>query len=120
MFKIQDRKEIVVEKQGKKEAEDEEFTEQTWKTFVEALPEDEPRYALVDIDYLSVDGRKQSKLTFIFWSPDGKTTVKDRMLYASSNNTLKNGPMKGVMKDLQANDEGDLEWKEVEALMNKK
>ena len=118
MFKIQDRKEIVVEKQGKKEAEDEEFTEQTWKTFVEALPEDEPRYALVDIDYLSVDGRKQSKLTFIFWSPDDKSKVKDRMIYASSKDALKT-VCKGIMKEIQANDHGDLEYATIMDYMQK-
>jgi len=119
LFTIENKKKIVVEKREPK-APDETPWAEVWEGFCKALCPTEPRYALVDVDYTSDDGRPQSKLTFIFWSPDGKTSVKDRMLYASSKDALKNGPMKGVMKDMQANDEGDLEWKEIEALMNRK
>merc|ERR1719465_147964 len=90
----------------------------TFADFVAALPEDQARYALVDIDYTTDDGRPQSKLTFVMWSPDDKLNVKDKMLYASSKDAIKK-KFTGIMKELQANDMGDLEWKDVEALMNR-
>eukprot|EP00439_Symbiodinium_sp_Y106_P080606 s935_g19.t1 len=82
--------------------------------FVSKLPEGEPRYALVDYEYTSEDGRPQSKLCFVFW-----TTVKDRMVYASSKDALKK-KFPGIMKEVQANDMGDLDVKEVDDLMKKK
>jgi len=116
LFKIENKKEIVVDTQ--KDKEDIPFAE-AWTNFCEALPKNEPRYALVDVEYTTDDGRPQSKLTFVFWSPDGKTTVKDRMLYASSKDAIKQ-KFKGIMKEVQANDEGDLAWDSINALMNKK
>merc|ERR1711924_43569 len=84
-----------------------------------ALPEDQPRYALVDIHYTTDDGRDQSKLTFVMWSPDDKCGVKDKMLYASSKDAIKK-KFTGIMKELQANDMSDLTDDEINALMNKK
>merc|ERR1719465_112816 len=84
----------------------------TFADFVAALPEDQPRYALVEVDYKTDDGRDQSKLTFVYWSPDDKTSVKEKMLYASTKDTLKK-KFTGIMKEVQANDLGDLEWKDV-------
>mmetsp|Transcript_50597 Transcript_50597/g.94490 ORF Transcript_50597/g.94490 Transcript_50597/m.94490 type:complete len:137 (+) Transcript_50597:80-490(+) len=110
IFKIQDKKEIVVESTGP--------ASEKYEDFVKKLPEAEPRYALIDYDYMSTDGRPQSKLCFVFWSPDDKTSVKDRMLYASSKDALKK-KMPGIMKEVQANDMGDLAEDDVTALMQK-
>eukprot|EP00439_Symbiodinium_sp_Y106_P079400 s935_g18.t1 len=90
--------------------------------FVAKLPEGEPRYALVDYEYTSEDGRPQSKLCFVFWLLTTclpRTTVKDRMVYASSKDALKK-KFPGIMKEVQANDMGDLDVKEVDDLMKKK
>ncbi|CAE7347696.1 ADF3 [Symbiodinium natans] len=111
IFKIENHKEIKVECSGP--------AGETYKDFVAKLPDDQPRYALVDYDYTSDDGRPQSKLCFFFWSPDDKTTVKDRMVYASSKDALKK-KFPGIMKEVQANDSGDLDAKEVNDLMLKK
>eukprot|EP00408_Alexandrium_pacificum_P056584 CAMPEP_0171173126 /NCGR_PEP_ID=MMETSP0790-20130122/10065_1 /TAXON_ID=2925 /ORGANISM="Alexandrium catenella, Strain OF101" /LENGTH=85 /DNA_ID=CAMNT_0011637987 /DNA_START=43 /DNA_END=297 /DNA_ORIENTATION=- len=59
IFKIQDFKQIVFEAEGP--------TTETLQDFKNKLPVDEPRYALVDVDYTSADGRPQSKLCFVFW-----------------------------------------------------
>lgn len=93
IFKIEDRKHIVNDCQGEKG--------QTFQDFVAKLPEDQPRYALCDIDYETADGRTQNKLCFFFWSPDDKTSVKDRMIYASSKDAIKK-KLVGVMKEIQA------------------
>mmetsp|Transcript_80841 Transcript_80841/g.187688 ORF Transcript_80841/g.187688 Transcript_80841/m.187688 type:complete len:138 (+) Transcript_80841:73-486(+) len=111
IYKIENAKEIIVESKGP--------STETYKDFVAKLPDDEPRYALVDVDYTADDGRPQSKLCFIFWSPDGKTSVKNRMVYASSKDAIKK-KLTGVMKEIQANDISDLAEDEVHKEMNKK
>ena len=111
IFKIKDKKEIVFDTEGD--------ASKTFDDFKTALPEDEPRYALVDIDYKTDDGRGQTKLTFVMWSPDDKAGVKPKMLYASSKDAIKK-KCTGIMKELQANDMSDLEWSDVEAKMNQK
>mmetsp|Transcript_66144 Transcript_66144/g.148627 ORF Transcript_66144/g.148627 Transcript_66144/m.148627 type:complete len:140 (+) Transcript_66144:105-524(+) len=111
-FKIQDKKQIVVDIK-------EPDMSKTWQAIKEALPDSEPRYAVMDVDYTTDDGRAQSKLTFVFWSPDDKTTVKDRMLYASSKDAIKK-KLTGIMKELQANDFDDLSEADVNKLMNQK
>jgi len=72
------------------------------------LPQDQPRYALVDIEYETEDGRPQDKLTFVVWLPDDKCGVKDNMIYASSKDAIKKC-FPGI-KELQANDMGDLDF----------
>merc|ERR1712032_1142462 len=101
LFKIQDKKTIVLDTDGD--------TSKTVDDFRAALPEAEPRYALIDIDYITDDGRPQNKLTFVMWSPDDKCSVKDKMLYASSKDALKK-KFTGIMKEVQANDNGDLDF----------
>merc|ERR1711879_141743 len=98
-FVIKDEKEIFIDQKGD--------LAQSFEDFKKVLPEDEPRYGLVDIKYTTDDGRAQEKLTFVMWSPDDKTTVKKKMLYASSKEAIKK-KMTGVMKELQANDMGDM------------
>mmetsp|Transcript_57433 Transcript_57433/g.153436 ORF Transcript_57433/g.153436 Transcript_57433/m.153436 type:complete len:139 (-) Transcript_57433:355-771(-) len=95
----EDQKTIVVDSEGDKE--------KTFADFKDALPKEEPRYAVVDFPYKSEDGRDQSKLTFVFWSPD-TCGVKDKMLYASSKDAIKK-KLTGIMKEMQCNDEGDLD-----------
>eukprot|EP00415_Alexandrium_ostenfeldii_P005079 UN5079 len=110
IFKIQDFKQIVFESEGPKT--------ETFADFRDKLPKDEPRYALVDCDYTSADGRPQSKLCFVFWSPDDTTTVKQRMVYASSKDAIKK-KLTGIMKEIQANDMSDLSDDAVDKEMKK-
>mmetsp|Transcript_11544 Transcript_11544/g.17168 ORF Transcript_11544/g.17168 Transcript_11544/m.17168 type:complete len:137 (-) Transcript_11544:311-721(-) len=109
-FMIENKTSIVLDVEGEKGM--------SFEDFVKALPEDAPRYALVDIDYTTEDGREQSKLCFIFWSPDDKTSIKDKMLYASSKDAIKK-KFPGIMKELQANDMSDLETATVMDFMKK-
>eukprot|EP00448_Togula_jolla_P027466 CAMPEP_0170653120 /NCGR_PEP_ID=MMETSP0224-20130122/47244_1 /TAXON_ID=285029 /ORGANISM="Togula jolla, Strain CCCM 725" /LENGTH=103 /DNA_ID=CAMNT_0010984983 /DNA_START=26 /DNA_END=333 /DNA_ORIENTATION=- len=73
-FKIENKKNVVPDQQG--------AADKTWADFAAVLPESEPRYGLVDVDYQSADGRPQSKLTFVFWSPDDGASVQNKMLYS--------------------------------------
>lgn len=104
IYKIENKKQIVIEKEGAKE--------ETYDDFVNAIPKDEPRYAVVDFEYTTEDGRKQEKLVFVFWSPDeGK--VQNKMLYASSKDNIKKA-LSGFAKEVQANDAGDLDAAEIQ------
>lgn len=104
IYKIENKKEIIVEKEGDKEA--------TYDDFLAAIPADEPRYAIVDFEYTTEDGRKQEKLVFIFWSPDtGK--VQNKMLYASSKDNIKKS-LSGFAKEVQANDMADMDAAEIQ------
>merc|ERR1719152_74347 len=94
-FMIKDKKEVVVDAEAPAEGNG-------WDEFVKALPEDQPRYALVDVDYETDDGRPQNKLTFVYWSPDDKCSIKDKMIYSSTKDTLKK-KFPGIMKERQAN-----------------
>eukprot|EP00416_Gambierdiscus_australes_P026818 CAMPEP_0171082716 /NCGR_PEP_ID=MMETSP0766_2-20121228/17279_1 /TAXON_ID=439317 /ORGANISM="Gambierdiscus australes, Strain CAWD 149" /LENGTH=136 /DNA_ID=CAMNT_0011540101 /DNA_START=64 /DNA_END=474 /DNA_ORIENTATION=- len=107
-FQIQNNKEIIPDKQGP--------NTETYADFTKQLPESEPRYALVDVEFTSADGRPQSKLCFVFWSPDDKTTVKQRMIYASSKDAIKK-KLTGIMKEIQANDASDLAEEDVKKKM---
>jgi len=81
----------------------EENKEYTWEKIKEVLPANEPRYAVMDVAYKSDDGREQNKLTFVFWSPDGGASVKEKMLYAATKDSIKK-IMSGCMKEVQANE----------------
>merc|ERR1719468_1188786 len=109
--RIHNKKQIVIDKI-------EEDLDVDWAAFVSALPLEEPRYAVADVAYTTDDGREQKKLTFFVWSPDDKTTVKDRMLYASSKDAIKK-KLVGLMKEVQANDTGDLDEQRVQAEVKK-
>ena len=52
----------MIEKQGAREKRYEEL--------IEELPEDDCRYVLVDLEFVSGDGRPTSELVFIAWNPD--------------------------------------------------
>merc|ERR1719160_2427056 len=104
IFKIESKKQIVIDDMGPKE--------KTYEDFVAAITSSgEPRYAVVDVDYETDDGRPQEKLAFIMYSPDD-CGVKDKMLYASSKDAIKK-KLVGFAKELQTNDKSELEKAEV-------
>jgi len=82
-----------------------------WETFTKMLPQDEPRYIVYDLHYETRDGRPQDKIVFIFWAPDN-CSIKPKMLYASSKDAIRQS-LNGISKEYQANDNADLDRKEV-------
>merc|ERR1712046_337199 len=108
LFKIENDKTITNCSSGDKD--------QTVNDFRAALPEAEPRFGLVDVDYTADDGRPHNLLWFIFWSPEAKCTVKDKMLYASSKDALKK-KFTGLMKEIQANSMDDISDANIQQLM---
>ena len=93
IFKITDDKKFIeVEKKG---AKDETFTD-----FCRALPDNECRYAVLDVEITTKSGATTNKLIFVAWSDDN-ASVKPKMLYASSKDALKKG-LSGINEEYQA------------------
>lgn len=80
--------------------------------FKSKMPTDQPRYAIYDLEFTTKDGRKESKLVFIMYSPDTCTKGTLRFVYAQNKDAIK-AKMSPVHKELQVNDPADLnenEW----------
>ncbi|CEL94944.1 unnamed protein product [Vitrella brassicaformis CCMP3155] len=110
IYSIKDNKTIEIEKQADKS--------KTYDDFLKELPEEEPRYAVVDVPYDTDDGRPQSKLVFFFWAPD-TAKVKPKMVYASSKDILKK-KLEGLAKEIQANDVSELAYDNVVTELKRK
>jgi cofilin len=84
----------------------------TFADFKAAMPANEPRYAIYDLEYKTKDGRNESKLVFIMYSPDSCPPGQIRFVYAQNKEEVK-AKMSPVHKELQINDIADLneaEW----------
>lgn len=80
----------------------------TYEDFINDLPENEPRYGLVDLEFETTDGRPTSKLVLITWNPDnGK--IKPKMLYSGSKEAIKTA-LNGVGIHLNATDHAELDF----------
>jgi len=100
-YKLNDKNtHIVIDKVGE--------VGQDYGDFVDALPEHDCRYAVVDIKFSTSDGRDTSKLVLFTWIPDG-AKVRARMLYAGSKQTLKS-ELHGIGIMINANDVSELDF----------
>lgn len=102
IYKIQDKKTIVIEKSGERG--------ETYDDFKASLPENEPRYGLIDLEFETNDGRPTSKLVFISWNPD-TAGVRDKMIYSSSKESIKN-VLNGVGIHINSTDQAELDLDE--------
>eukprot|EP00971_Amphidinium_carterae_P234003 4643526-Amphidinium_carterae.1 len=73
IYTIENKKEVVVDCVGEKDAAYEEFKGK--------LVEDKakPKFAVVDMSYKTDDGRQQDKIVFFLYSDDDHVPVKDKM-----------------------------------------
>lgn len=79
-----------------------------YEDFIADLPENDCRYAAVDVQFETKDGRETSKLAFISWVPD-TAKVRAKMLYAGSKQYLKN-VLVGIGITIDCNDHSDLDY----------
>mmetsp|Transcript_8326 Transcript_8326/g.12534 ORF Transcript_8326/g.12534 Transcript_8326/m.12534 type:complete len:146 (-) Transcript_8326:247-684(-) len=77
--------------------------------FVGDLPENEPRYGVIDIKFETDDGRETSKLVMISWVPD-TAKIRMKMMYAGSKEVLKTAVSGGIGIMINANDYSDLDF----------
>ena len=102
VYRINDKKtKIIIDKVGE--------VGQSYDDFVAVLPENDPRYGIVDIKFETDDGRETSKLVMISWVPD-TAKVRSKMLYAGSKETLKAAVAGGIGIIINANDHSDLDF----------
>jgi cofilin len=99
IYSIKDKKTIVIEKQGARD--------KTYEDLVEDLPENDCRYALIDLEFETDDGRPTSKLVFISWNPD-TASIRPKMLYSGSKEALKSA-LVGVGIHINATDHSELD-----------
>ncbi|RLN98386.1 hypothetical protein BBJ28_00010338 [Nothophytophthora sp. Chile5] len=106
IYKIVDDSEIVIEATGPQS--------ESYQDMADKLAQitDDCRYALVDLDLTTKDGRPTSKLVFLSWSPD-TARIKSKMLYASSKEAIKRVLM-GVGIHLTATDASELSLESIE------
>ena len=103
-YKLNEKKtQIVIDKIGE--------VGQTYDDLVATLPEDDCRYAAVDIKFSTSDGRETSKLVFLTWVPD-TAKIRAKMLYAGSKKVLQS-ELNGIGIQINANDFSDLDFESV-------
>jgi cofilin len=100
IYKIEDQKTIVIEKKGERS--------KTFDDFCADLPENEPRYGLVDVEFKTTDDRDTSKLVLITWNPD-TAKIKPKMLYSGSKEAIKTA-LNGVGIHINATDHAELDF----------
>uniref|UniRef100_A0ACD5X9F4 Uncharacterized protein n=1 Tax=Avena sativa TaxID=4498 RepID=A0ACD5X9F4_AVESA len=107
VYKMDDAvQQVVVEKVGGRDA--------GFDDLAAALPADDCRYAVYDLDFTVDDATAagagveapRSKIFFISWSP-ASAEVRSKMVYASSNEGFKK-ELDGVQIDVQATDTSEL------------
>ncbi|KXG39048.1 hypothetical protein SORBI_3001G322400 [Sorghum bicolor] len=100
IFKIDDRREeIVVEKTG--------APGESYDDFTASLPADDCRYAVYDLDFVSDDNCRKSKIFFISWSPSD-SRIRAKTIYAVSRNQFRH-ELDGVHFEIQATDPDDMD-----------
>ncbi|WP_278265800.1 actin depolymerization factor/cofilin-like domain-containing protein [Nocardia sp. AG03] len=102
IYKIDNDSQIVIESTGP--------LDEPYDAFYNTLSviKDQCRYALVDLEVTTSDGRPTSKVVFISWSPD-TATIKSKMMYASSKEAIRR-VLVGVGIHLNVTDVSELEY----------
>jgi len=114
MFRLSDDKtEIIIDYDMCLKKEDNDDDDRTcWDQMVTKLVPEEPRYIVFDIHAVTKDSRVIDKLLFISWCDDS-CPIKERMIHASSEDTIKKN-LEGLHgTPLQAHDKDDLEYEDV-------
>ncbi|XP_076953039.1 actin-depolymerizing factor 7-like [Bidens hawaiensis] len=99
IFKIVDQQ-VTVDKIG--------GPNESYEDFTNALPRDECRYAVFDLDFTTDENVQKSKIFFIAWSPD-TSKVRMKMVYASSKDRFKR-ELDGIQVELQATDPSEMSF----------
>jgi cofilin len=99
----EDSSQIVLEAKGERTA--------TFDDFVNAIPADQPRYGVFDLEFTSDDGRTINKMCFVTYVPDTCKSIAVKFPYANCKDTMKS-KCSPVAKEIQVNDRADLTFAE--------
>lgn len=103
-----DWSEVVVEKCADKDATYEMFKED----MCSAEQQKQCRWAVVDVGFETKSGMKKNKLVYFTWNPD-TASVKNKMVYAASNDAVRKAIGNAVGVAVQATDQSELDECEV-------
>ena len=84
---------------------------QDFASFQAAMPKDQPRFAVYDLEFKRDDGRQEGKILFILYNPDQCTNGGLRFVYANAKAAVLN-KASPVHKEFQINDHADLSEQE--------
>ncbi|RKP12823.1 actin depolymerizing factor [Piptocephalis cylindrospora] len=79
--------------------------------FIDALPENECRYAIYDFEYEKAGEGKRNKICFFAWSPD-TAKIKNKMVYAASKDALRK-KLVGISTEIQGTDHSEVSYETV-------
>ncbi|XP_073011430.1 actin-depolymerizing factor-like isoform X1 [Typha latifolia] len=100
IFKIDEKKmEVVVDKTGD--------PGESYVDFAASLPEDDCRYAVYDLDFVTEENCQKSKIFFIAWSPSD-SRIRAKMLYATSKGRFRHD-LDGIHYEIQATDPTEMD-----------
>lgn len=83
----------------------------TFDDFINAIPADEPRYGVFDLEFQTDDGRTVNKMCFVTYVPDTCKKMALKFNYANCKDTIKS-KCSPVSKEIQVNDRADLTYSE--------
>ncbi|ORX76955.1 putative COF1-cofilin [Basidiobolus meristosporus CBS 931.73] len=83
----------------------------TYDDFINALPETECRYAVLDLEYEKPGEGMRNKICFYAWSPDN-SKVKQKMVFASSKDALRKR-LVGIAAEIQGTDYDEVSFETV-------
>ena len=83
----------------------------TFEEFAALVPDQEPRYAVFDLEFKTDDDRKVNKMVFVTYVPDTCKSIAKKFPYANCKDIMKS-KCSPVNKELQVNDHADLTFEE--------
>ncbi|XP_038050943.1 cofilin-like isoform X2 [Patiria miniata] len=115
-FKLENKKKIIKDQSAEP---NDNYGDKTQFDEMKAKLTSEPRYILYDFKFDSKEGRKINKIAFIFWCDDDNAKIGDKMIYASSKDTIKKA-FTGLGLEFQANTMAQLDYETFRAEVEKK
>jgi len=83
----------------------------TYDEFQKALPQNDCRYAVFDLEFQSAEGGQRNKILFVLWAPDS-AKIKQKMLYTSSKADIRK-KLVGIATEVQATDNSEIDYQTV-------
>ncbi|XP_038050949.1 cofilin-like isoform X1 [Patiria miniata] len=115
-FKIENKKKIIKDQSAEP---NDNYGDKTQFDEMKAKLTSEPRYILYDFNFDSKEGRNINKIAFIFWCDDGNAKIGDKMIYASTKDTIKKA-FTGLGLEFHANTMAQLDYETFRAEVEKK
>ncbi|CDW73772.1 actin depolymerizing factor 1 [Stylonychia lemnae] len=94
-----DKDEVILDQVGERDA--------TFEQFKEAMPKDQPRFAVFELEFTGNSGANEAKIVFILYAPDICDSGA-KFIYATSKDVVRK-KVQPFNKEIQVNDWADLD-----------